>query len=309
MKYSGVLFDRGGKGTSCEGILALRHRGTNVLGYGVQLCPECLLEESVPYFRRAWRVSYLVVCSRHRRLLLDACPNCGRPITYHLADFGYSLLPERIPTSFCSFCRLPWSSAGEISRFEVDDGFCEWQSHLHSALDTGWLTGAVSEPLFALSFFNGLRTLIRLVSANDSRGARLRERACADLGMLPLGVTHSKNGSAFTCMRLGDRLYLLRLVFWLLQSWPDRFLEAATAAGLRVSYIDSYRTCSQIPYWLSSILDLTRDYRHTRISQEERESVRRFLERHGHLPTGNATNRWLGRWYVSRNKVDWTQWH
>lgn len=304
--YSGALFAGVDTKNLADSVLALRHRGTNVLGYAVQLCPECMREGPEPYFRRHWKVAYLVVCRRHRRLLLDACPNCGRQIAYHLADFGHRLLPARIPTSFCAFCQFPWRSASacDIAQAGVDDEFCEWQANLHRALETGWLTTATSEPLFALSFFSGLRTLIRLVGANDERGTKLREQASADFGLLPLGVRHSSNSSLFSGLRIGDRLYLLRFVHWLLQSWPERFLAAATAAGLRFSYIDSYRRCSPMPYWLGSVLELTRDYRHSRISEEERDSVRQYLERHGQPATHNATNRWLGRWYVSRNKIN-----
>lgn len=307
-QYSGILFEGANPKNATDGVLVSRHRGTNVSGYGIQLCPECMSEGAVPYFRCSWKVSYLVICSRHRRLLLDACPNCGSQLTYHLADFGQSLLPEQIPTSFCASCRLPWSSACEIPGVEVEDEFCEWQAQLCHALATGWLTGTKSQPLFALSFFNGLRILVRLVGATDTRGAQLREQVSSRIGLLPLAVTHSKKGSVFSGLRLGDRLYLLRLAHWLLQSWPERFLSAATAAGLRISYIDSYRRRTQIPYWLASVLDLTRDPRHAKISAGERESVRRFLERHGRLATINATNRWLGRWYVSRRKVDWARW-
>ncbi len=307
-KYSGILFDGAGLASAVHGVLVRRHHGTNVLGYGIQVCPECMLEGTEPYFRCCWKVPYLVVCGRHRRLLLDACPNCGRQITYHLADFGRSLLPEQVPTSFCASCRLPWGAACETPQVELDADFREWQVQLRGALDTGWLTGAMAEPLYALSFFNGLRMLIRLVAANDEHGTRLREQASTDLGLLPLGVRHQRNASLFSGLRLGDRLYLLRFVHWLLQSWPERFLRAAQAAGLRISYVDPYRRSAPIPYWLSSVLDLTRDYRHARISEGERESVRRFLEQHGRPATINAINRWLGRWYVLRNKVDWTKW-
>lgn len=46
-------------------------------------CPSCLTEDSRPYVRALWRLSYWTVCERHISLLLDRCPKCqsllGRP--------------------------------------------------------------------------------------------------------------------------------------------------------------------------------------------------------------------------------------
>jgi TniQ len=46
----------------------------------LQYCPQCLAEDARPYFRRGWRFTYEVACTRHRRRLHDACWQCGAPI-------------------------------------------------------------------------------------------------------------------------------------------------------------------------------------------------------------------------------------
>lgn len=50
-------------------------------GWGQQYCPDCLAER--PVLRRAWRISFIVVCSRHERLLQDVCPHCDAPLAIH----------------------------------------------------------------------------------------------------------------------------------------------------------------------------------------------------------------------------------
>ncbi|NIJ78578.1 hypothetical protein FHT08_003712 [Xanthomonas campestris] len=49
--------------------------------WGLQYCPDCLAER--PILCRAWRMSCMVACSRHRRLLQDACPHCDAPLAIH----------------------------------------------------------------------------------------------------------------------------------------------------------------------------------------------------------------------------------
>ncbi|GAA4265987.1 hypothetical protein GCM10022256_15990 [Frondihabitans peucedani] len=48
-------------------------------GTGTRYCPECLREKP-GVFLAVWRLSWVFVCSRHRLILRDTCPACGRPI-------------------------------------------------------------------------------------------------------------------------------------------------------------------------------------------------------------------------------------
>lgn len=302
-QYLGRLFEYIDPNGNGQGILVGRRRGQKLLGFGLQLCPECVQSNHIAYFRRWWKVAYFVACPLHNRLLIDACPHCQRPLAYHLADFGKTLLPERIPTSFCSSCGYRWAGATVMDNDLLPAAFVEWQGQLLEALETGWFNNNQTAPVYALSFFEGLRTLIRLIAA-DGHCAQLRHIIAKEIGTLPLGVVHGGSRNIFGNLRLGDRLYLLHYVFWLLQEWPERFIWATKTAKLTFSYIDHYRNRPIFPYWVASVAELTRDYQHSRISFEEKESVKHFLEKH-RLPTNaNQVNRWLGRWYVSRHKHD-----
>lgn len=303
-EYLGKLFESIDTSGNAKGILASRHRGQKVLGFGLQLCPDCLLLNSIPYFRVWWKVAYIVVCPIHNRLLIDACPRCQRPITYHEADFGRALLPERIPTSFCATCQYDWRAKMHGEEVLLTDKFMEWQKQILEALETGWIKNNQMDPLYALSYFEGLRLLIRLVAA-DGHCERLRQVLAKEIGMLPLGVAHAGNQNLFGGLRLGDRLYLLRYVFWLLQEWPERFLWAIKTAELTFSYINYYRDQSPLPYWIYSVATLVRDHRHIKISATEKENAKRYLERQGLPANANQINRWLGRWYVGRHKGEY----
>lgn len=297
--FAGSLFESVDQHGGAQGLLCEARTGQRVQGYGLQFCPACLQSDKVPYFRRGWRIAYLVVCPVHQVLFQDACPQCHRPITYHLAEFGAASLPQRVPTSFCGYCGLDWRSSAIGERVELDDSFLEWQIKLSQALNTGWIDySGNGSPIFALSYFSGLRSVLRLLSSASQRSLKLRQLVAKELGMLPLETPGLGRKNLVGRVRLGDRLFLLRQACWLLENWPHRFSAVLREAGLAYSYIDQYRHGVSLPYWIASVATEARDERHAPISAGERESARHFLLARGLPVSANEVGRLLGRWYV-----------
>lgn len=48
--------------------------------YGIQICPECLRTDEQPYYRKYWRLAFMVSCPKHSVWLHDQCPACASPI-------------------------------------------------------------------------------------------------------------------------------------------------------------------------------------------------------------------------------------
>lgn len=65
-----------------------------------KLCPVCLLESS--YSRRIWDFALVTTCLKHKCLLIDECPNCGKPLTW---------LRNRV--SVCS-CEFDWRESAPL---------------------------------------------------------------------------------------------------------------------------------------------------------------------------------------------------
>ena len=63
----------------------------------LQFCPECLVEDETPYFRRGWTLATRVSCFRHGCRLRDRCPACRGG----LAPFRQDRL---VPHQFCALC-------------------------------------------------------------------------------------------------------------------------------------------------------------------------------------------------------------
>jgi hypothetical protein len=57
---------------------AVRHLRLWGRRVGSRYCPDCLIETGGRWLLR-WRLSWVFACTRHQRLLAEACPSCGRP--------------------------------------------------------------------------------------------------------------------------------------------------------------------------------------------------------------------------------------
>lgn len=51
---------------------------------GLPCCPQCLADDREPFFRRAWRLAFVVGCEVHGTRLIDRCPDCHALIAPHL---------------------------------------------------------------------------------------------------------------------------------------------------------------------------------------------------------------------------------
>ncbi|MCF8205850.1 MAG: TniQ family protein [Methylotenera sp.] len=68
--------------TSWPWVMAQGSRNRRRFG-GLQYCPECLVEDPQPYFRRRWRLAWHIGCEQHRCLLADHCGHCRAPVEPH----------------------------------------------------------------------------------------------------------------------------------------------------------------------------------------------------------------------------------
>lgn len=55
-------------------------------------CEKCFQEDSVPYGRRLWRISFVHMCPKHRTILRDSCPQCRTPIRDGYRDRRHTAL-------------------------------------------------------------------------------------------------------------------------------------------------------------------------------------------------------------------------
>lgn len=186
---------------------------------GLQFCPACMAD--TPYYRRLWRVGWATVCTVHRVRLLERCSQCAAILS-----------PFQAPTAFvCHSCLAPLAD-GEHRL--ASDEMVEFQMHQEAVLAYGW--GQLGESFFPYSvqYFQTLRRVARVL-AFGPRSAALRTAVASRWG----GDSQAPALNALSdveTMSCDDRYRLFDLVSRTMQSWPDRFVEAASSARLWQSW-------------------------------------------------------------------------
>ena len=194
-----------------------------------QFCALCLSEE-IPYFRRIWRLSLFAVCPSHGCGLQHLCPQCGAVVD-PLKDGGRSRTPK---LAFCWRCDHDLRSVPVVSSTEVEyDTAREFARAIHEGLVPTQGPAGIG----LNEYFYALATLCARLISKRARLRPWRELAAKGAGVeLPPPLESSHSTTAFDT--LADpklRSPVLRVASWLLQRWPERFLEVARAAGTRTS--------------------------------------------------------------------------
>ena len=174
---------------------------------GLLFCPECLRGDPQPYFRKIWRLSLSTVCPTHCCYLHDRCPQCSTPLTPYIAcrngqmtdcyKCGRSLLPDQA-----------WLSA-------VPDELVSVTKHLLKILDDG-IVMIGGSPVYSHLYFRVLHHILQLMM-NRKWGDRLCDDARPELsGSLT---------KMFERMSIFDQAKLIERAVWLLNEWPERFVD------------------------------------------------------------------------------------
>lgn len=182
--------------------------------HALQFCPECLAE-GVPYFRKIWRLGFVVACEVHGRALMDACGWCGA-----------SVMPHRSMTARlidCGACGKPIGGRSCQDAETIPSGAVRLQRRLCAALD-GQMVGTdgllSNDELFAT-----VRALLA-VSAPPSVHAVLRRELKLDDA-----ADDGPGRRRFEHCRHAVRVPWLETVAAWLDDWPCNFLVGADGIG------------------------------------------------------------------------------
>ncbi len=233
--YEGALYERHvAKGVSRWLMPIGRYARTRTL-HGQQYYARCLAEDEIPYFRRAWRLAFSVVCVKHGALLSDACHRCGAQVSFHEGDYGSWALREECPLVYCRKCKadLRETPVG----WPVERGVLRFQERLHGALEHGWTELWPGRWVHSVPFFEGLHHLVRVLASNGYVRS-IREVLMARRGELPFPTPFRDKAERFENLRVHDRYALIRLLAWLMDDWPWRFLRRVPR-GACVEFVSS----------------------------------------------------------------------
>ncbi|MBB5235396.1 hypothetical protein HNQ09_002850 [Deinococcus budaensis] len=254
-------------------VLPLKFQYRRVHAFGMQCCPDCLAEDEMPYYRRAWRLAFMTVCPRHKRLLLDQCPACESPIHYR-ATPAATRGPDADPASLasCGWCGLDFRdlSFGQYDERSLtlergDYHFSRQSPRFRRPLISkirrdahfqGRLLEAVSggdyvlngTPLAVRELMEGLFQLTRLLM--HLPGAEAWRRALHELAddMRLCGVESDRAILQFEVLRVEERDRIMTPLAWLLNDWPARFHKVSEGAGVGRQQL--LKNARPVPTWL-----------------------------------------------------------
>jgi hypothetical protein len=289
--YESLLFERHNPNGNTKWILPLGVYHRKRKSYGVQFCPLCLFFDPVPYYRRRWRLAFSTVCDVHGTMLHDRCPQCKAPVVYFRNDLGYRSGYRLGDLVSCWKCDFDLRRAPVYSPSGPDGKSISALRSLGTFHDLGWWFQGGQSISFSPLYFEALHHLLMVLPS--ALGSRLLEYIEGQTGWRGSFDEVGKR-SPFESQQISIRHRLLVSALWLLEDWPERFVRAATAAGLSQSRIVRGES---LPFWFESEIRLNLGAGFPAPTEEEAMEAAAYLVKCGEKVSGCA----VGRLIRSRN--------
>ena len=145
--------------------------------FGMQACPLCLAEDEEPYFRRSWRLAFVVSCPQHQCLLVDRCPTCGEPIRFQRSALQWFHSPIKAMTR-CYKCKFDFRALSRLhlqtdETRAVEPQILEFQEYLVRAAKQGYVEVKGVDNVSAEDLFNSLHWILSIVSTTTLSSRQL----------------------------------------------------------------------------------------------------------------------------------------
>jgi len=216
-------------------------------------CPQCFAEDSIPYYRKLWRVAWVTVCSKHKIRLLDTCSSCGAIVMPHRADMRIkNSIPNENTLIHCFNCGISLAKGKNI---KASSNLTRWQRKMERAAYLGYLKWQENPSLYSFLFFDGVREL-SLVLMRQMKGAPSVKRE-------------------IEFVDLDYRYKVMTDIAQILARWPVAFRAYVKKQKLSYSYLKNY-DLDCLPYWYEcEIKTMTKKY--SNISDIEAQAIRDYV--------------------------------
>ncbi len=204
---------------------------------GLMLCPGCLKKDVTPYFRKKWRLSFSVVCPDCEVILIERCPKCNSPISFHRLEVGLKEAILNKDICICYKCSFDFRKA---KASKADKSIVKFQKHLYSILDKGFS----AEIQYSHLYFDGIYQLARIIGSPVEKLKDFDKELSKCSG---LQFKSKRTRGEFDKMAIDDRLLIMSKISWLFEEWPRRFLNISASTRTYSSYL--LRDMRNPPYW------------------------------------------------------------
>ena len=226
-------------------ILSLKMYHRKRAGYGLQFCPACLAVDTIPYFRKAWRVAFNTVCIHHGTMMLDRCPECRSAVAVHRIDMGALGDIETTPLSFCHVCGFDLRAAPTSPPASYDAQGAAALMSAAQAIDHRE-TPVID---WNLGRYSVMHHLCNLMTARY-QDLHLRQFVLDNIGVAEIPLTHGH--ISFEMRPIEERHHILQLAAWLFVDLESRLKTAWRAGAIRYNLLT--KGLSEQPKWYGQIV-------------------------------------------------------
>lgn len=250
--YEGVLYRHFRESSTLQWMLPLFIFHRKRQGFGLQFCPECLADDTVPYFRKRWRVAFCTYCPTHNVMLHDRCHHCGEPVAFHRLELGDYARSDSGPLTQCFNCGFDYRKAQTLApRFYEASAF----NAMNAAVLRLEHRGPRSKPR-SVRYYNVLHHLCWLLTSRYRR-VTLLDYVRRQIGAPALPIQPSR--VPFEARSIQERHHLVQHAFWLLADLEPRLTAAWKART--VTYSALLRDFHDRPSWYDQVVRKFSDWR------------------------------------------------
>lgn len=239
---------------------------------GLQFCPRCLEGDSIPYYRRSWRLALYAMCERHLCVMQESCPQCKATVAFYRHGIGRGKEVSLQALRLCHECGFDLSQAPSFIPAWPDIRSLNNFKKILGKFELGCLPFELNTSPFGIPYFQGVRVLVSVIRGRN--GLRLRQLLSRAIGV-DLGQFALRSGLDFEYLTAAERLIFLLTVTWLMEEWPVRFVAMCTEANFTRSRLAE--EVSALPFWLAQVADDFLDNRQLLPSKQEVVSACAYL--------------------------------
>lgn len=195
--------------------------GRNSFSSRLMYCPSCLNEK--PYFRKKWRLAASFVCVDCGCYLVVSCPHCQQGNSFVDKDCENHLYSDI--KQYMTICHHCGEDVTDCKREQAPDNIVSAQRAIYQVIEKGPENQVM---LSSESYFKAVYGLCRylLIARYDT----MSSRAFITAAYNGAGIIKRRVVLKYDCFYLDKlsaikRAALLSVSTWLLEEWPNRFME------------------------------------------------------------------------------------
>lgn len=304
-EYQGRLFEiQSSAGTTPWLMPYDDGRTRKAIYFGLQYCPFCLLEDKAPYFRRHWRLAFVVFCVKHNVMLLDRCAKCFGTINFYLNTQNEYKRGDSL--TVCHQCKSDLREATSKITYIHDTDILNFQKNLLESAEHDWAEIPYIEQLYSLMFFDGLRNLAYALVGRHPSTRDLLRRALEYYGIQAM-TPQLPRRATFEALGLNIRRAVILVIQKLLDYWPNEFINFNKSIGIEISPWTRKRLRNTPPFWYWSIIELHLRKPRYVPSDQEIESIFEYCRKKGREATRRELSKYLNYsrfHHVTRNNSE-----